>query len=67
MAKYVQKHKNSYECSNAGDMAADDAAAQAKQPHADVEAIDELLDEIDAVLEQNAEEFLRNYVQKGGE
>jgi len=25
-----------------------------------------LLDEIDEVLEENAEEFVRNYVQKGG-
>ena len=29
--------------------------------------IDDLLDEIDAVLEENAEEFVKNYVQKGGE
>ncbi len=29
--------------------------------------LDDLLDEIDEVLEQNAEEFVRNYVQKGGE
>jgi prokaryotic ubiquitin-like protein Pup len=26
-----------------------------------------ILDEIDDVLEENAEEFVRNYVQKGGE
>jgi len=32
-----------------------------------VEEIDDLLDEIDSVLEENAEEFVRNYVQKGGE
>lgn len=31
------------------------------------EKIDELLDEIDTVLEENAEEFVKNYVQKGGE
>ncbi len=31
------------------------------------EEMDDLLDEIDAVLEENAEEFVRNYVQKGGE
>ena len=30
----------------------------------DVEAI---LDEIDEVLEENAEEFVRSYVQKGGQ
>lgn len=27
--------------------------------------LDDLLDEIDSVLEENAEEFIRNYVQKG--
>jgi ubiquitin-like protein Pup len=29
--------------------------------------LDDLLDEIDEVLEDNAEEFVRNYVQKGGQ
>jgi prokaryotic ubiquitin-like protein Pup len=29
--------------------------------------IDDLLDEIDSVLEENAEEFVKNYVQKGGQ
>jgi ubiquitin-like protein Pup len=29
--------------------------------------LDELLDEIDDVLETNAEEFVRSYVQKGGQ
>ena len=28
---------------------------------------DDLLDEIDSLLENNAEEFVRGYVQKGGE
>ncbi|WP_412539345.1 ubiquitin-like protein Pup [Longispora sp. K20-0274] len=31
------------------------------------EDVDDLLDEIDSVLEENAEEFIRGYVQKGGE
>ncbi|MDG2907745.1 MAG: ubiquitin-like protein Pup [Acidimicrobiales bacterium] len=31
------------------------------------EELDELLDEIDGVLETNAEEFVKSYVQKGGE
>jgi ubiquitin-like protein Pup len=31
------------------------------------EEMDEILDEIDAVLEENAEEFVKSYVQKGGE
>jgi ubiquitin-like protein Pup len=29
--------------------------------------LDKLLDEIDDLLEENAEEFVRNYVQKGGQ
>ncbi len=29
--------------------------------------VDALLDEIDDVLEENAEDFVRGYVQKGGE
>lgn len=29
--------------------------------------VDDLLDEIDGVLEQNAEEFVRGFVQKGGQ
>jgi ubiquitin-like protein Pup len=31
------------------------------------EDVDSLLDEIDGVLEENAEEFVKAYVQKGGE
>lgn len=33
----------------------------------DKDAMDALVDEIDAVLEENAEEFVKNYVQRGGE
>ena len=29
--------------------------------------IDGLVDEVDDILEKNAEEFVKNYVQKGGE
>lgn len=31
------------------------------------EDIDDLLDEIDEVLDTNAEEFVKSYVQKGGQ
>ena len=31
------------------------------------EEMDSLVDEIDAVLEENAEEFVKNYVQRGGQ
>ncbi|MFT7648681.1 MAG: ubiquitin-like protein Pup [Candidatus Poriferisodalaceae bacterium] len=39
-------------------------AAQGEELKAE---LDDLLDEIDEVLESNAEEFVKNYVQKGGE
>ena len=44
----------------------EDVVADA-QPAETTEKIDDLLDEIDSVLEENAEEFVKNYVQKGGE
>jgi ubiquitin-like protein Pup len=31
------------------------------------EDLDSLIDQIDEVLEVNAEEFVRNYVQRGGQ
>jgi ubiquitin-like protein Pup len=31
------------------------------------EDMDTLMEDIDAVLEENAEEFVKNYVQRGGE
>lgn len=52
-----------------------DEAAPVEQAQSDVrerheklgDDVDALLDEIDGVLEENAEEFVRGYVQKGGE
>ncbi|MBG6184419.1 ubiquitin-like protein Pup [Arthrobacter sp. CAN_A6] len=37
------------------------------QESADTQGVDDLLDEIDGVLESNAEEFVRGFVQKGGQ
>lgn len=47
----------------------DEEKASAASETKDVEKkdMDELLDEIDEVLEANAEDFVRSYVQKGGE
>lgn len=45
----------------------EDVAAGSERGEKLKEDIDDLLDEIDSVLEDNAEEFVRNYVQKGGE
>jgi ubiquitin-like protein Pup len=41
--------------------------APPKREHTNTEELDRLVDEIDEVLEENAEEFVRSYVQKGGE
>jgi prokaryotic ubiquitin-like protein Pup len=46
------------------ELAATDAAAQ---DHVTVAEIDDYLDEIDEVLETNANEVLLRYVQKGGQ
>lgn len=53
----------------------DDEVAPEAQPKIGLQAhhdavvadIDDLLDEIDEVLETNAEDFVRSYIQKGGE
>jgi ubiquitin-like protein Pup len=48
-------------------------AAEEVRPASDEEiaaklaAIDDLLDEIDGIVEENAQEFVQGYVQKGGE
>jgi len=42
------------------------AAPEAKASEA-TQGVDDLLDEIDGVLESNAEEFVRAFVQKGGQ
>lgn len=41
--------------------------AQAGQAQLNTAGTDDLLDEIDGLLETNAEEFVRSYVQKGGQ
>lgn len=46
---------------------AESEAATTTTPEANVQEVEDLLDEIDEVLEDNAEEFVRSYVQKGGE
>jgi prokaryotic ubiquitin-like protein Pup len=43
----------------------DTESAERRQEMSD--DVDSILDEIDEVLESNAEDFVRSYVQKGGE
>lgn len=42
-------------------------AASSGQVQEHLSSTDDLLDEIDGLLESNAEEFVRSYVQKGGQ
>ena len=45
-----------------------DSASEVQERHEKLtEDVDAMLDEIDEVLEENAEEFVRGYVQKGGQ
>jgi prokaryotic ubiquitin-like protein Pup len=44
-----------------------EAPAVSKQGEKLKAELDDLLDEIDEVLEVNAEEFVKSYVQKGGQ
>lgn len=48
------------------DAAPPPAAPQAQNAERDA-ALDSLLDEIDGVLESNAQDFVHNFVQKGGQ
>jgi ubiquitin-like protein Pup len=45
----------------------DDVPATSEQGEKIKAELDDLLEEIDDVLESNAEEFVKAYVQKGGE
>lgn len=68
MPSRIQKEKPKVTHKEAEELAAEDAAVQeAQQREADLQATDDLLDEIDSVLEVNAEEFVKAYVQKGGQ
>ncbi|MCL2802790.1 MAG: ubiquitin-like protein Pup [Micrococcales bacterium] len=44
-----------------------ESGANQTQAQAGTQAIDDLLDSIDEVLETNAEAFVRSFVQKGGQ
>jgi prokaryotic ubiquitin-like protein Pup len=65
MAEREQIKKTTRERSD--DAAAAEAPTASKQGDKIKAELDDLLDEIDEVLESNAEEFVKSYVQKGGE
>jgi len=68
MAEQEQKRKGSGTRSTETEAEVEEAAPASSERGEKIKAeLDDLLDEIDEVLEDNAEEFVRNYVQKGGQ
>ena len=64
MAEHTQKQKQAPSRTEETIYDAPVGAPQAEKLKAE---LDDLLDEIDEVLETNAEDFVKSYVQKGGE
>ena len=64
MAKQVQKPKPTKREETPQDAKPKDLKAKGEEIKADM---DTLIDEIDEVLEQNCEEFVKAYVQRGGQ
>ena len=56
------------QASGGGDNHGEDVAAESGgQAQINTSGTDDLLDEIDALLDNNAEEFVKSFVQKGGQ
>ena len=64
MAEQEKKRRSS---TSRQDEVAEEAPAATESGEKVKADLDELLDEIDEVLETNAEDFVRSYVQKGGQ
>lgn len=64
MPERQQKQKSA---PSRNDEVVEEAPAGAPQGEKLKAELDDLLDEIDEVLETNAEDFVKSYVQKGGE
>ena len=63
----MSTHQSQVTGGNGGDDFAGDEEFTSTQLSINTAGTDELLDEIDGLLENNAEEFVRSYVQKGGQ
>ena len=68
MAERIQRQKSNAERESTTDDSVssgpDASVAQGERLKAEM---DDILDEIDDVLESNAEDFVKSYIQKGGE
>lgn len=62
-----QEHRRKASAPRADDTVVEEAPVAGEQGEKLKAELDDLLDEIDSVLESNAEDFVRSYVQKGGE
>lgn len=62
-----QEHKRKTAPARTDDAVVDEAPATSATGDKLKAELDDLLDEIDEVLEANAEDFVKSYVQKGGE
>jgi len=60
----AQEHKRRATTESEQDTVVDEPVAQDSTL---VDETDALLDEIDGVLEENAEQFVKQYIQKGGQ
>jgi prokaryotic ubiquitin-like protein Pup len=65
MAQEQKQPKKTSEVEEATEVAPDESVAERKEQLD--EDVDALLDEIDDVLETNAEDFVKSFIQKGGE
>lgn len=65
MSEQIRQSKNS--ASGHPSDLEDNLDSQSLHADALADELEDLLDQIDEVLESNAEEFVKNYVQKGGE
>ena len=66
MAERTQKQRSTPRTTE--DEVVDEAAPTVSESGEKLKAeLDDLLDEIDEVLETNAEDFVKSYVQKGGQ
>jgi ubiquitin-like protein Pup len=65
MAERQQQHKKTGRSDDVVEV--DDAPATTATGDKLKAELDDLLDEIDGVLETNAEDFVKSYVQKGGQ
>ena len=67
MAERERKQKPAPQKTDDKEVAETAASAKGEKGEKLKGELDDLLDEIDSVLESNAEDFVRSYVQKGGE